>query len=141
MSKKYYETYIILDGNADDSAVEEMINKYTSLFSKNEVDVLNVNRIGRRRMAYQIRKKQNGYYVCFEIMSNPGLITKIERTYQLDDNVLRYLSIQVSDKTRKEKDEHFRNKAMLEEAKLAELKLAQAKEQEAKEQTAASVEN
>ncbi|MBX7043193.1 MAG: 30S ribosomal protein S6 [Ignavibacteria bacterium] len=129
MSKKYYESYVIIDGNLDDNAVQETISKFTNLLKKNEIDILNVNNIGRRRMAYPIRKRQNGFYVCFEIMCNPGVIAKIERAYQLDENLLRYLSIQVSDRTKKEKEVHFKNKALQEEAKLAELQASQAKEE------------
>lgn len=133
MSKKYYESYVIIDGNLDDNAVQEVVTKFTNLFKKNEIDILNVNNIGRRRMAYPIRKRQNGFYVCFEIMCNPGVIAKIERAYQLDENLLRYLSIQVSDRTKMEKEVHFKNKALQEEAKLAELQANQAKEEAAAE--------
>ncbi len=133
MSKKYYESYVIIDGNLDDNAVQDVVTKFTNFFKKNEIDILNVNNIGRRRMAYPIRKRQNGFYVCFEIMCNPGVIAKIERAYQLDENLLRYLSIQVSDRTKKEKEVHFKNKALQEEAKLAELQANQAKEEAAAE--------
>lgn len=133
MSKKYYESYVIIDGNLDDNAVQEVVTKFTNVFKKNEIDILNVNNIGRRRMAYPIRKRQNGFYVCFEIMCNPGVIAKIERAYQLDENLLRYLSIQVSDRTKMEKEVHFKNKALQEEAKLAELQANQAKEEAAAE--------
>ncbi len=133
MSKKYYESYVIIDGNLDDNAVQEVVKKFTNVFKKNEIDILNVNNIGRRRMAYPIRKRQNGFYVCFEIMCNPGVIAKIERAYQLDENLLRYLSIQVSDRTKMEKEVHFKNKALQEEAKLAELQANQAKEEAAAE--------
>lgn len=133
MSKKYYESYVIIDGNLDDNAVQDVVTKFTNFFKKNEIDILNVNNIGRRRMAYPIRKRQNGFYVCFEIMCNPGVIAKIERAYQLDENLLRYLSIQVSDRTKKEKEVHFKNKALQEEAKLAELQATRAKEEAAAE--------
>jgi len=133
LSKKYYESYVIIDGNLDDNAVQDVVTKFTNFFKKNEIDILNVNNIGRRRMAYPIRKRQNGFYVCFEIMCNPGVIAKIERAYQLDENLLRYLSIQVSDRTKKEKEVHFKNKALQEEAKLAELQANQAKEEAAAE--------
>lgn len=133
MSKKYYESYVIIDGNLDDNAVQEVVTKFTNLFKKNEIDILNVNNIGRRRMAYPIKRRQNGFYVCFEIMCNPGVIAKIERAYQLDENLLRYLSIQVSDRTKMEKEVHFKNKALQEEAKLAELQANQAKEEAAAE--------
>ncbi|MEO8446038.1 MAG: 30S ribosomal protein S6 [bacterium] len=113
MQKKFYESYIIIDGNLEDAAIEEEIKKYESFFSKNEVEIVLVNRMGRKRLAYPINKKLNGFYVCFEIHSSPELISKIERTYKLDENILRYLTIFVSPKTKTEKEEHFKNKAIL----------------------------
>jgi len=115
LSKKFYESYVIFDGNLDDSAIEDLIKKYESLFSKNEIETQNVVRIGRKRLAYEINKRVNGYYVCFEILSPSNLISKFERSYILDESILRYLTIFVSDKTRKEKDEHFKYKAIMQE--------------------------
>lgn len=113
MSKKLYESYIIIDGNLEDAAIEEEIKKYEALLSKNEAEIVNVDRIGRKRLAYPIRKRLNGFYVCFEILSSTNIITKIERSYQLDENILRYLTIYISPRTKKEKEEHFKNKAIL----------------------------
>ncbi|HRI85004.1 MAG TPA: 30S ribosomal protein S6 [Ignavibacteria bacterium] len=128
MSKKFYESYVIFDGNLDDSAIEDLIKKYESLFSKNEIDVVNIVRIGRKRLAYEIKRKVNGFYVCFEINSPPGLITKLERAYILDENILRYLTIFVSAKTLAEKDEHFKHKAIM-QAKFEDTKAKELKEE------------
>ena len=57
--KKNYESYIIFDGNLEDSNIEEFISKYENLLKKNEVDIKNIDRIGRRRLAYAIKKKLN----------------------------------------------------------------------------------
>lgn len=131
MSKKFYESYVIFDGNLDDSSIEDLIKKYESLFSKNEIEIHDVVRIGRKRLAYEIDKKQNGFYVCFEIYSPADLITKFERSYVLDDSILRYLTIYVSDKTRKEKDEHFKHKAIMQQ-KFEDTKAKEQKEEEEK---------
>ena len=53
--KKNYESYIIFDGNLEDSNIEEFISKYENLLKKNEVDIKNIDRIGRRRLAYAIK--------------------------------------------------------------------------------------
>lgn len=139
MSKKLYESYIIIDGNLEDSVIEEDIKKYESLLTKNEVEIKLINRIGRKRLAYPIKKKQNGFYVCFEILASPEIITKLERTYTLDENILRYLTIFVSTRTLKEKEEHFKNKAILQS------KYDEAKEKEnelkKKEEEASAVKN
>jgi small subunit ribosomal protein S6 len=129
LSKKFYESYIIIDGNLDDVAIAEIVSKYEAFFTKNDIEVIQINKVGRRRMAYAIKKKQNGFYICFEILVSAGLIPKLERAYQLDENVLRYLSIHVSEKTKQEKEDHFKNRALLEEARQAELQQNLAKEE------------
>jgi small subunit ribosomal protein S6 len=113
LSKKFYESYIIIDGNLDDAAIEEEIKKYESLLLKNDVEIVNIDRMGRKRLAYALKKRLNGYYVGFEILAPTGFISKIERAYILDENILRYLTIFVSARTKREKEEHFKNKAIM----------------------------
>ena len=113
MSKRYYESYIIIDGNLEDTAIDEEITKYESFFRKNEIEINNLERMGRKRLAYQIKKKQNGFYVCFQITAPPQTISKLERTYKLDENILRYLTVYMSPKTIREKEDHLKNKAII----------------------------
>ena len=113
MSKKLYESYIIIDGNLEENAIEEEIKKNEALLAKNEIEIINIDKIGRKRLAYPIKKRQNGYYVCFEILAPANVITKLERSYILDESILRYLTIYISSITKREKEEHFKNKAIL----------------------------
>lgn len=140
MSKKLYESYIIIDGNLEESAIEEAIKKVESLLLKNDVEIINIDKIGRKRLAYQIKKRVNGYYVCFEILAPAGIISKLERAYILDENILRYLTIFVSSITKREKEEHFKNKAILQSKYEEEkLKLENAKAEALAETTTATV--
>lgn len=130
MSKKLYESYIIIDGNLEENAIEEEIKKNEALLKKYEIEIVNIEKIGRKRLAYPIKKKQNGYYVCFEILAPANVITKLERSYILDENILRYLTIYISSITKREKEEHFKNKAILQSKYEEEkLKLENAKEE------------
>ena len=113
MVNKNYETYIIVDGNLEDNVIEDIIVKYESLLKKNGVEINNIDKIGRKRLAYPINKKQNGFYICYEILSNPDYISKLEKVYKLDENVLRYLTIYMSKKTIKEKEEYLKKRAVM----------------------------
>lgn len=124
MSKKLYESYIIIDGNLEEPAIEEEIKKYEALLLKNDIEIININRIGRKRLAYAIKKRLNGFYVCFEILAPANILSKIERSYILDENILRYLTVYISSITKREKEEHFKNKALL-QSKYEEEKLKQ----------------
>jgi small subunit ribosomal protein S6 len=123
--KKHYESYIIVDGNYEDNVIEEIIKKYEAFFKKNDVEIKNVDKIGRRRMAYAINKKQNGFYICFELTARPDIIAKLERNYKLDENILRYLSIIMEKKTLKEKDDYLKKKSAIAEAAAKEVKAAE----------------
>lgn len=130
--KKNYEAYIIFDGNLDDSKIEELLTKYENLFKKNNVDIKNIDRIGRRRLAYSIQGKLNGYYVCFEMLSPPDYIVKLERTYKLDEEVLRHLTIYMDKKTLGEKEDYLKKKALF--AEKLELEKKEAEKVEIKEE-------
>jgi len=120
--KNHYESYIIVDGNYEDNVIEEIIKKYDAFLKKNEVEIKNVDRIGRRRMAYAIKKKQNGFYICFELIAKAEVIAKLERTYKLDENIIRYLTIIMDKKTLKEKDDYLKKKSAIAEAAAKEIK-------------------
>lgn len=126
MSKKHYETYIIVDGNFEDAAIEEIITKYDALLKKNEAEIKLTDRIGRRKLAYQIKGKLNGYYICFEFAADPTVIAKLERAYKLDDNIMRYLTVTLDKKTLSEKADYLKKRAIHQAA------LETAKEEEAK---------
>lgn len=126
MSKKHYETYIIVDGNFEDAAIEEIITKYDSLLKKNEAEIKFADRIGRKKLAYAIKGKQNGYYICFEFIAEPTVIALLERAYKLDDNIMRYLTVTLDKKTLLEKADYLKKRAIHQAA------METAKEEEAK---------
>lgn len=130
MSKKHYESYIIVDGNFEDAAIEEIIGKYDSFLKKNEAEVKQVDKIGRRKLAYAINGKLNGYYTCFEFTAEPTLIAKLERAYKLDENIMRYLTVTLDKKTLSQKAEYLKKRAIHQAA------LESAREEEAKRQEA-----
>jgi small subunit ribosomal protein S6 len=134
-AKRNYEIYIIVDGNFEDPTVEEIISKYEKLLVKNGTDIINIDRMGRKRLAYPIKKKVNGYYICFEVLAPADVVGKLEKTFRIDENILRHLAIYMSKKDLKDKQEYFVKKAAtlaaFEAQKEAEEKALQEKEAEA----------
>jgi small subunit ribosomal protein S6 len=95
-SKRPFETTFIVNASLDDSLIEGVIAKVQDLLTKNQGEVTEVQRWGRKRLAYPIAKKNNGFYVCIEFTGPVDLVTKLARFYHLEDNILRYLTIQVT---------------------------------------------
>lgn len=131
---KNYETIFILDAVLDDDKVESMINKYTDFLSKNGSTVLRVDRWGRKKFAYPIKKKFTGFYASVEFAGLPGIVGKLDRAYHLDDNILRFLTVSYDKKTLAEREAYFEKK----QQELAEREKETASEEAEEDQTAQS---
>ena len=95
-TKRQYETTIIVNASLDDSFIEGVIAKVQDVIIKNQGEVVAVQRWGRKRLAYPIGKKNNGFYVCLEFRGPGDIVTKLSRFYHLEENILRYLTIQLT---------------------------------------------
>ena len=107
-----YETIIILDSVADEDKIEAQIQKYVTFLTKNGSEIVNIDRWGRKKFAYQIKKKHTGYYVSIEFTSGADIVAKLDRAYHLDENVLRFLTISFDKKTLGERKLYFEKKAV-----------------------------
>jgi len=96
MSKRVYESAILINAALDDEAIKNLIGRVKETITTNGGDILEVEDWGRKRLAYQVKKSRIGYYTIFRFNSLPDLIPKLERYYQLDETILRYLTITFS---------------------------------------------
>lgn len=108
--QKNYETIFILDAVLEDEKLETILNKYTAFLTKNDCSIVKVDKWGRRKFAYQIKRKNSGHYVSIEFTGDSGVIAKLERAYYLDENILRFLTISFDKKTLTEKNAYFEKK-------------------------------
>ncbi len=88
-----YEVMYIIDPAVEDAARIELINRFSDLVVKNGGEVDRVDEWGKRRLAYAIQYKTEGYYVLMYIKGPAALPREIERNLQISDDVLRYLVI------------------------------------------------
>jgi small subunit ribosomal protein S6 len=92
-TKRLYETSFIVNASLDDPQVDAVIGRVQEIVSKNAGAVTAVNKWGRTRLAYPINKKTNGFYVNMEFEAPGPVLSHLERAFQLDEMVLRYLTI------------------------------------------------
>lgn len=90
---RQYETTIAIDAHLPGEKVDAVIEKYSKFIEKNKGKVTLIDRWGKRRLAYEIAKKQYGYYVYLRFEADATFIKELEREFKLDDAVLRYLTI------------------------------------------------
>ncbi|HTY38648.1 MAG TPA: 30S ribosomal protein S6 [Bacteroidota bacterium] len=92
-TKRVYETTFIVNASLDDHQIDAVIEKVKDLIVKNGGEIREFVKWGRKRFAYPIKKKNNGFYVVIEFSAPGDVIAKLERHYFLDENILRYLSL------------------------------------------------
>ena len=94
-----YELTYIIDTALEDSARKELIEKFSQLIVANGGEVEKVDETwGKRRLAYPINYKTEGYYVLTTFKSGPEVPREIERNLQISDSVIRYLAVKLEEK-------------------------------------------
>jgi len=98
MKTNHYESVIILNATLEDSQIDSIISSLKEQMSANGVEISDVDKWGRKRLAYPIKKGKSGYYIIFHFTSPREYITKFERSLRLDENVIRFLTIKLEQK-------------------------------------------
>jgi len=90
---RLYETGIILDPQLEESQFDREVEDIKGLISSNGGEIKNVNRWGIKRLAYTINKKQQGYYTFFVYESEGGVPKALEKSFALNENVMRFMTV------------------------------------------------
>ena len=88
----------IIAPNLTEEAINKIIEEYQKLITENGGTVEKIERWGERKLAYRVKKFQNGYYVLFLVRSKPDVIKEVERRFKLSETVIRYLTVKVDEK-------------------------------------------
>ena len=96
MNNRVYESAILINAALDDEAIKNLVGRVKETIITNGGEMLEIEDWGRKRLAYQVKKSKIGYYSIFRFNSSPDVIPKLERYYQLDESILRYLTITLS---------------------------------------------
>jgi small subunit ribosomal protein S6 len=86
-----YEAMYVIDTQLEETARQDLIARFNALVATNGGTVDRVDEWGKRRLAYAINYKTEGYYVLMYITAPSALPKELERNLQISDSVLRYL--------------------------------------------------
>ena len=93
-----YEVMIIFDSTLEEDAIRAELDRSTELIRSRGGNPGKVERWGRRRLAYEIRKQRDGYYVLMEVNAESAVMAELDRTLTLADPVLRHKVVRVPEK-------------------------------------------
>ena len=95
--KSSYETLFIVDCDNGEDATRALITKFTDLIAANG-EIEKIDEWGKRRLAYPINDKPEGYYVLVNFKSYPDFPDELERIYGITDGIMRAIVVKLDEK-------------------------------------------
>ncbi|MGD9566837.1 MAG: 30S ribosomal protein S6 [Sedimentibacter sp.] len=86
-----YEAALILLSNLEEEVRNAEIEKVKSIITDRQGTIEKVNEWGQRRLAYEIDKKREGYYVFIDFTAGSDAVDEIDRICKISDNVVRHM--------------------------------------------------
>ena len=91
-----YESVIIINPTVEAEKIKTLVQKFTDLIN-NAGQVEKVDEVGKKKLAYEVKKNKEGYYVIINFEAQPELIVELERNYRITDEVLKFIVVRVEE--------------------------------------------
>ena len=91
-----YESIIIINPSVDEERINELTQKFAEMINK-DGKVEKTDLVGKKKLAYPVKKNLEGYYVVFYFTANPAIISELERNYRITDDVIKFMTIKVEE--------------------------------------------
>ena len=87
-----YESVFIINPSVEDAGVKTLIQKFSDLINS-DGNVESVDELGKKKLAYEIKKNTEGNYVVLNFEANPAVVAELERIYRITDEVMKFITI------------------------------------------------
>ena len=87
-----YESIFIIDPDIDEENTKSIVEKFKSML-ETSAQLERIDEWGKRRLAYEINDKNEGYYVLVNFSSEPDFPRELERIYKITDGIIKYMII------------------------------------------------
>lgn len=92
-----YETIIILRQSAGEDDITAILDKTKDIIEGRDGSIVTIDKWGLKKLAYLIKKEQQGFYVYIEYAGLPEAVAEMERIYRIDDRVLKFMTVKTQD--------------------------------------------
>ena len=103
MANRTYEVMYIVDPETGADKIKKLNDAVGKLIKKEGGEVVRMDDVGIRNLAYPIQKKETGHYVLFEVEGSGQEIAELERRMRVNDLIMRFITVRV-DEDRKKAD-------------------------------------
>jgi small subunit ribosomal protein S6 len=90
---RLYETTFITDAQYSESEIEAEIKKVEELITSNGGEIVETQRWGIRRLAYEIKHKRQGYYAHFLYRASTSMPPLLETAFKVNERIVRFLTV------------------------------------------------
>ena len=97
-----YELGVVLKPSLNEEKLEAIYKKYETMMKKNKGEILFKNPWGVRKLAYPINNQSKGHYVFYNFANSGDCVSELEKILRIDEDVLRFLTVKISDGLRLE---------------------------------------
>ena len=87
-----YESIVIINPSVTEEALKALESKFTGLINENG-KVESVENMGKKKLAYEIKKNSEATYMLFNFEAKPELIAELERNYRITDDILKFIVV------------------------------------------------
>jgi small subunit ribosomal protein S6 len=95
MIMRSYEAMYIIRPKYEDEQCAAIIEKFNAIIQANGGEVVKTDAMGRKKLAYEIEKVREGYYVLVTFNAPADLPAELERNFRISDEVMRYLVVKL----------------------------------------------
>jgi small subunit ribosomal protein S6 len=96
-----YELMFIVRPDMSEEDQDKLISTLESAVTSSAGQVKNVERMGKRRLAYKVRKFQDGVYILLTVEGSGGLIHELERRLRVSEPVIKFLTVRVDEEQKR----------------------------------------
>jgi len=93
-----YEVMVIIDADLDEETIRAAVERWLQLIESKGAERGFVDYWGKRRLAYEINRKSEGYYVVIQARSEPQAMEELHRVLSLADEVIRHKVLRIPEK-------------------------------------------
>jgi small subunit ribosomal protein S6 len=94
---RLYETIFIASPVLTDEQSDELVKQFEGIIAEQGGELLKTDKWGRKKLAYEVNKFQEGIYTLFEMNAGPTLVAELERRFRNHDSVLKFLTVRMDE--------------------------------------------
>lgn len=91
-----YESVIIVNPNVDEEGIKDLEKKFTDIIN-NDGKLEKIDNLGKRKLAYEVKKNNEGIYLVLTFEANADLIEELQRNYRITDEVIKFIVIRIEE--------------------------------------------